>query len=198
MECKKIEKWVSDNIDRELSEKKKKTLETHLKRCSSCRSYAKVIERIHNETKSLEMPEVSPAYWEKFASRLKTKISSSLPEKRRSVPFILRWRWAWAGAGLIFVIVVGLSLYLIKNRAPQEVYIFSFESSLSQIYQEIGNDPELEDFFNSVILASIGEILEDSGWIISPDIYENPLLWEDLTEEEMRFLESEIKKNAKS
>lgn len=198
MECKKIEKWVSDNIDDELSEKKKKILKAHLKRCSSCRSYAKVIERIHNETKSLETPEVSPAYWEEFTSRLKTKISSSLPEKRRGKAPFLRWKWAWAGAGLIFVIVVGLSLYLIQNRAPQEVYIFSFESSLSQIYQEIGNDPELEDFFNSVILDSIGEILEDSEWIISPDIYENPLLWEDLTEEEMRFLESEIKKNAKS
>ena len=198
MECRKIEKWVSNNIDGELSEKKKKILEAHLKKCSSCRSYAKVIQRIHKETKSLETPEVSPVYWEEFTSSLKTKISSSLPEKRRGGALFLRWKWAWVGAGLIFVIVVGLTLYLIQNKAPQEVYIFSFENSLSQIYQEIGSDPELEDLFNSIILASIGETLEDSGWIISPDFYENPLLWENLTEEEMRFFESEIKKDSNS
>jgi hypothetical protein len=55
----------------------------------------------------------------------------------------------------------------------------------------------LEELFNSVISASIGENLEDSGWGERPDFYENLILWEDLTEEEMRFLESEIKKNNK-
>jgi len=197
MGCKKIEKWVSNNIDGELPEKKKKILEAHLKRCSSCSSYQKIIERIHKETKSLEMPEVSPAYREEFTSRVKTKISFPQPEKRIGAPLFSRWKWAWTAAALIFVIVVGSVLYLTQSRPPQEVYIFSFENSLAQIYQEIGSDSELEDLFNSVILASIGETLEDSGWIIRPDFYEDSLLWDNLTEEEMRFLESEIKKDTK-
>lgn len=197
MGCKKIEKWVSNNIDGELPEKKKKILEAHLKRCSSCRSYAKIMERIHKEAKNLEMPEVSPAYREEFVSRIRTKISSAQPEEREGAPLFSRWKWAWTAAALIFVIVVGSILYLTQRRQPQEVYIFSFEDSLAQIYQEMGSDSELEDLFNSVILASLGETLEDSEWIIQPDSYENSILWENITEEEMRFLESEIKKDTK-
>lgn len=198
MGCKKIQKWISDNIDGELSEKKKKILEEHLKKCASCRSYTRNLERIHNESNSLEMSKVSPAYWEEFNSRLKMKISSFQPEKGKGIPPLLRWKWVWTGAAFIFVIVVGLFLYLTHNRVPQEVYIFSFENSLGQIYQEIDSDSELEDLFNSFILASIGETLGDSGEDIRPGFYESPLFWENFTEEEMEFLESEIKKDAKS
>lgn len=197
MGCKKIEKWVSINIDGELSEKKKKILETHLKKCSSCRSYAKNIQRINKETKSLEMPEVSSAYWEEFPSRIKTKISSLQPEGKGGVPLFLRWKWAWTAAALIFVIVIGLVLYVTLNKPPQEVYIFSFEKSLAQIYQEIGGDTELEDLFNSAILASLGENIEDSEGVMQPDFYEKSIFWENLTEEEMRLIEAEIKKDNK-
>jgi len=197
MRHKEIEKLLSNNIDGELPEKKKKILETHLRKCSSCSSYAENVERIHKEAKNLEKLEVPPAYWEEFTSRIKTEISSAQQEKLRGAPLFLRWKWAWAGAALLFVIVVGLFLYIIQNKTPQEVYVFSFESSLAKIYQEIGSDPELEELFNSVILASIGRTLEDSGWGERPDFYENLILWENLTEEEVKFLESEIKKDAK-
>lgn len=197
MRHKKIEKLLSNNIDGELPEKKKKILEGHLRKCSSCSSYAENVERIHKEAKGLEKLEVSPVHWEEFTSRIKTEISSAQQEKLRGAPLFLRWKWAWAGAALLFVIVVGLFLYLTQNKTPQEVYVFSFESSLAKIYQEIGSDQELEQLFNSVILASIGETLEDSGWSERPDFYENLVLWENLTEEEMRFLESEIKKDTK-
>jgi hypothetical protein len=197
MRHKEIEKLLSNNIDGELPEKKKKILETHLRKCSSCSSYAENVERIHKEAKNLEKLEVPPAYWEEFTSRIKTEISSAQQEKLRGAPLFLRWKWAWAGAALLFVIVVGLFLYIIQNKTPQEVYVFSFESSLAKIYQEIGSDQELEELFNLVILASLGETLEDSGWGERPDFYENLILWENLTEEEMRFLETEIKKDNK-
>ncbi len=197
MRHKEIEKLLSNNIDGELSEKKKKILEAHLRMCSSCSSYAENIERIHKEAKSLKKLEVSPVHWEEFTSRIKTEISSVQQEKLRGAPLFLRWKWAWAGAAMLIVIIVGLFLYIIQNKTLREVYVFSFESSLAKIYQEIGSDQELEQLFNSVILASIGETLEDSGWGERPDFYENLILWENLTEEEMRYLESEIKKDNK-
>lgn len=197
MRHKKIEKLLSNNIDGELPEKKKKILETHLRKCSSCSSYAENVERIHNEAKSLEKLEASPVRWEEFTSRIKTEITSIQQEKLRGAPLFLRWKWAWAGAALLFLIVVGLLFYIIQDKESQELYVFSFESSLAKIYQEIGSDQELEQLFNSVLSASIGETLEDSGWGERPDFYENLILWEDLTEEEMRFLESEIKKDNK-
>ncbi len=197
MRCRKIEKLLSNNIDGELPEKKKKILEAHLRKCSLCSSYAENIERLHKQAKNLERLEVSPIYWEEFTSRIKTEISYAQQEKMRGLPLFLRRKWAWAGAGLLFVVVVGLFLYLTQNKAPQEVYVFSFESSLAKIYQEIGSDPELEELFNSVILASLGELLGDSGWGERPDFHENLILWENLTEEEMRYLESEIKEDNK-
>jgi hypothetical protein len=197
MKHKKIERLLSNNIDEELPEKKKRILEAHLRKCSSCSSYAENIQRIHKEAKSLEKLEVSPVHWEEFTSRIITEISSAQQEKTRGAPPFLRWKWAWAGAAMLIVIVVGLFLYLIQNKTTQEAYIFSFENSLAKIYQQIGSDPELEELFNSVISASIGETLEDWGWGERPDLYENLILWENLTEEEMRFLESEIKKDTK-
>jgi hypothetical protein len=197
MRHKKIEKLLSDNIDSELPEKEKKILESHLRECSSCSSFAENIQRIHEEAKSLERLEVSPAYLEEFTSRIKAEISSPQQDKMSVAPLFLRWKWAWAGAASLLVIVAGMFLYLTQNKTAQEEYIFSFENSVVKIYQEIGSDPELEELFNSVILASIGETLEDSGWGERPDFYENLILWENLTEEEMKFLESEIKKDTK-
>ena len=197
MRHKKIEKLLSDSIDGELPEKKKKRLEPHLRKCSSCGSFAENINRIHEEAKSLERQEVSPVYWEEFTSKIKTEISSPQQDRMSVAPLFSRRKWAWAGAAWLFVIVAGLFFYLSLNKTPQEEYIFSFEDSVGKIYQEIGSDLELEELFDSVILASIGETLEDSGWGEGPDFYENLILWENLTEEEMKFLESEIKKDTK-
>lgn len=197
MRHRKIEKLISDNIDEELPEKKRKILETHLRKCSSCSSYAENIQRIHKEAKSIEKMEISPFNGEEFISLIKTELSSAQLEKMRDTLLFLRWKWALAGAVMLFAIVVGLFLYLTRSKTPQEVYVFSFENSMAKIYQEIGSDQKLEELFNSAISASIGESLEDSGWGERPDFYENLILWENLTEEEMRFLESEIKKDTK-
>jgi predicted anti-sigma-YlaC factor YlaD len=197
MRHKKIEMLLSNNIDGKLPEKKKKILESHLRKCSSCSSFAENIQRIHEEAISLQRLELSAVYWEEFTSRIKTEISSPQQDKVNVAPLFLRWKWAWAGAALLFVIVAGLFLYLSRNKTPKEEYIFSFEDSVAKVYQEIGSDLELEELFDSVILASIVETLEDSGWGERPDFYENLILWEDLTEEEMKFLESEIKKDTK-
>jgi len=198
MRCEKIEKWLSDRIDGELSKKKEGLLEDHLERCASCRSYAALIEKLQDETVSLEKPEASPSFWEGFASRLKANLTSSKQEEKEERPLALRWNWIWSVAALLAVVVVGSYLLFFQSQMPQEMYVFSLENSLARIYQEIGDDPELEELFNSVIIASIGESLEDSEWRERPDFLENLLLWEDLTEEEMKFLESEIKKDVKT
>ena len=198
MRCKKIEKWISDRIDGELSKEKEGLLEDHLERCASCRSYAASIEKLQDEAVSLEKPEASPSFWEGFASRLKSNLASSKQGEKEERPLALRWNWVWSGVALLAVVVVGLYLLFFRSQMPQEMYVFSIENSLARIYQEIGDDPELEELFNSVVLASIGESLEDSEWRERPDFLENLLLWEDLTEEEMKFIESEIKKDVKT
>ena len=196
MLCEKIEKWISDRLDGELSEEKTAILLDHLHRCESCRLYAENLERIHENAQSLELPQVSPDYWKDFDARFKTRISRSEQEKSTRVPLLLRWKWILASAALIVVFVVSF-LYLAQNKAPEEVYLLSFEDTFEQIYNEISSDPELEELFNSILLASIDENFDDFSRAVHPEFYEVPLFWEGLTEEEMDFLESEIKIDTK-
>lgn len=198
MKCKKIEKWLSDRIDGELSKEKEKVLEDHLERCASCRSYAASIAKIQDKALSIKDSETSAAFWEGFTSKLKANLKSLQQERKERRLLGLGWNWVWSGAALLAMVVVGVYLLFFQSPQPQEMYVFSLENSLARIYQEIGDDDELEKLFNSVIMESIGEYLEDSEWRERPDFLENLLLWEDLTEEEMKFLESEIKKNVKT
>lgn len=197
MRCRTIEKWLSDRIDGELSESRIKALESHLERCSSCRSYAAALEIIQDEARSVQKPEVAPFYWEKFTSRLKADLGSKKQGERLERPSVKRWIWAGASAALTLLIVVGLYFILFFEKPMPEMYVFSYEDSLAQIYQEIGRDPELENMFNLVVLASIGESLDESEWQDSAGFQESPLLWENLSEEELKLIESEIKKEEK-
>jgi hypothetical protein len=198
MVCKKIKKWLSDRIDGELSEKKIKALDAHLEKCAACRSYAVSVEKIQDEAKSMGRQDASSAFWEGFVSRLKANLNSSRQEKEERKPVRLGWNWAWSSAALLIVVIVGLYLLFFQSMPSQEEYVFSLENSLTKIYQEIGDDSELEELFNSIVIASIGESLDDSEWEESPDFFEKLLLWEDLTEEEIKFIESKIKEDVKS
>jgi hypothetical protein len=197
MKCKKIEKWLSDRIDGELSEIKIKILDAHLEKCATCRSYAASVEKIHDEAKSMGRQDASPAFWEGFVSGLKANLDSSRQEKEERKPFRIGWDWVWSGVALLIVVIVGLYLLFFQRMPSPEMYAFSLENSLTRIYQEIGDDSELEELFNSIVIASIGESLGDSEWEESPDFFEKLLLWEDLAEEEIKFLESEIKEDVK-
>jgi len=183
MRHKKIQKWLSDQCDGELSERKERILEAHLERCAPCRSYAAILERVARETSKIKLPEVSPSYWQDFSFRLKKRISSIQKGRGRSEGLFLRWKWALAAAASIFVLAFGLFLYLAQNKIVQETYDFSFEDSFSQIREEIGNDSELEDVFNSILFASIWENLETDRMNIDLDFYGNNFFWENFSEE---------------
>lgn len=197
MKCEHIEKWLSDRLDGKLSEERTKALDAHLAKCASCRAYAKSIEKIHKEAERLAKPDVSPVFWERFAARLKDNLES-IQQKKERKPRALKWSWAWSGAALLVVVAVSLTLFFSLKKPPQEIYVFSLENSLARIYQELGEDSELEEMFNSILVESIDESLEDSGWREHPDFLENFLIWENLTEEEMKFIESEVRKDIQS
>lgn len=198
MKCEHIEKWLSDRLDKTLSEERIKALDAHLEKCVSCRAYAESIEKIDKEAERLAKPDVSPVFWERFADRLKANLESIQQQKKERKPRALKWSWAWSGAALLVVVAVSLTLLFSPKKLPQEIYVFSLENSLARISQELGEDSELEEMFNSILVESIDESLEDSGWRERPDFLENFLIWEDLTEEEMKFIESEVRKDIQS
>jgi len=198
MNCKKIRKWLSDSIDKELGEKRQYILRSHLEKCGLCRAYQRSLEEIQEHIEGFEKPGLSPEYWRDFHFRLKTKLISFEPEKRTFRSIAWQWKWAGVVASVIVVIAIGLSLFFSLPRKAAEIYVFSFEDSFEKVYQEIGNNPELANLFNLVILASIEENLGLSPSEINANLYDDPLFWESLTEEEIALLESEIKKEMKS
>jgi hypothetical protein len=198
MRHQKIQKWLSDQCDGELSRRKKRIVDAHLERCSICRSYAAMLERIAEETGKIRWPEVSPSYWNDFSFRLKARVSSIPEEKIRGEGLFLRWKWAFATAASLFVLALGLFLYLAHNKKiAHEDYIFSFENSFNEIREDIGDDSELEGIFNSILLASIDENLERDRMKTYLDFYENTFFWENFSEEEISVPWAEIEKEPK-
>lgn len=193
MRCQEIEKWLSDNIDGELSEGQKKTLKIHLEKCSSCQGFARDLGKINEETKSLMNFKLSSNYWPAFLTRLQRDISSLQSRERMTASVIMKWRWTLGSIAIIAAIVIGLLLHFNQANFSQEFYVFSLDESLSRIYQEIGDDQELEEVFNSVVFVSIAETFEGSERDIAFVFYEDFDL-DNLTEEETKWLISEIEK----
>lgn len=201
MKCEKIQKWISDLIDRELSERKKKILMLHLEKCASCRLYQDQIRTIHAEVQNLKMPGVSSDAIQESLEKVKKRLLSEGEEKKgKSFQYLRKWRWAYSSVLLVFTISIFLLFFLprFKSAERENLYVFSFEEALGDVYREIGDDGELEDLFDSIILSSIEDILVDSQLTGEAGFFDNTLFWEELSEEELKLIESEIKKGKTS
>jgi hypothetical protein len=197
MKCRKYEKEISDALDGALSPGKKKKLEDHLAHCLNCRAYQERLSFVQEEALRLEVTEVSPSYWQEFSLDLEKRLRTLEPRREAAKPFRLSWKWAWLGVPVLLGSV--LSFILLRDRVPPlEDDIFSYEACLDRLHQTIGNDAGFEESFNRVILGSLGEDLDFATIEESVVLAENPFFWENLNDEELQFIEQEIKKDMKS
>lgn len=197
MKCHKFERWISDGIDHALNEKKSKLLRVHLERCFSCRSYEESLGNIQHFAENLDRPQASPEYWKGFRSRLKERMRLEEADRGRVQASRLEWKWAW---GAILVLMVGLtfSWLSLRRASAHDLPLFSLEDSLDRYYQKIGDNAELEYAFNAVIENSIIE--SGTGRVLEQNLHllDDPLIWESLSEEELKLLEQEVKKEIKT
>jgi hypothetical protein len=208
MRCQKIEKWISDFIDDELSEKKKKILKDHVQICRRCRAYQSNLQKLREEVHALEARETAPQSLLDFSSRLRTGLESWEQRKRKDTAVSPVWKWRWergwdwkyaaVGLAVTFLILMFILLPQRTSQYESKFYVFTIEDVLTQVFSEIGDNPELENSYNSIILRSLENELDVLGYIQTADPYDYPLIWEELTEEELKFIESEIKKEMKS
>jgi predicted anti-sigma-YlaC factor YlaD len=197
MICQKYEKWISDALDGALSERKKRNLNSHLTDCSDCHAYQESLSRIQAEALRLDKAKVSPSYWENFSASLKKRLQALEPEREAPRALRLSWKWAWAGAPVFLALGISLVFLLNRGQAPEND-IFSYEACLSRLHLEIGDDAKLEDNFNHVILGSLRGGLDSAALEERYLFSEDPFFWESLNEEELEFIEQEIKKEMKS
>lgn len=198
MRCKKVQKWLSDAIDGELGEKRQEVLRRHLEKCSQCQFYAGFLRKIQESAHSWESLLPPSEYWQNFQSRLFKRISYLGGEERKHLPLLLRWKWAWMGAGILFLAVLSGILFLSSPRPSSASYVFSFEEAMNRVYQKIGGDLDLEETFNHMVLVSLEEEIGSIPRESLPGLFDDPLLFKEWTEEEMKIIESVIKRETRS
>ena len=82
------------------------TVEAHLQSCVRCRSEVAVLEATLRRVREVEVPEPSPLFWDRLASRVRTAVANE-PSPYRGGPGVPGWRW-WAPASGLATAVVAL------------------------------------------------------------------------------------------
>ncbi len=193
MRCDKARRWISDGLDGALAAAQAAKLERHLETCAACRAYRRDLETIEAGAARRPADAPSPDYWQDFADRLGRKIAmASRPVPRRRG--FRRWAWAPAtavAAAAAVLAIIHFGVLRPDGGVPDAGWL-SNGSSLAWILMEADGDPELTSLLDGEVRASIEE------WTLVPDeditapFLDDPLFWEGLSEEELRFIASEL------
>ena len=178
MNCKNCEKKISDLLDGRFSDKQKSVLENHLSQCRSCKEYKNQLMALRSKVRGREKNEMPKDYALEFSIRLKRRLldEQHKEKKRNRNRFPGFEKWAYSAAGFIVVLFLVLCFVVFQPASFQtdEYFVLSFEDAIGGLIGEIDNDPELEELFNKIILASLTEALEDLDEETIPFIIENP------------------------
>ncbi len=198
MRCDKARKWLSDESDKALAGPKKVRLERHLEACRGCRAYRSDLARIAGGVRGFCEPELPPSYWDDFGRRLESRLEAAAsrpaparPAPSRAVPPFFRWKWAWAGFAML--VLAGTYLAVHRPHGIPEAAPVVFEDPVAGALLEAGANPAFESAVDQAVLTSIREAVGDAGDDLSISFGDNPLVWEGLSEAELRYIESELK-----
>ncbi len=193
MRCVSARKWISDDLDSALLPRKKGRLDAHLRQCSHCRSHKAGLARLQAGAWAVE--ERSPEYWAGFEKRLASKLTALAPRKTKvGAPFYGRGRWAWAAAGFLILVAAGTYFAIIRPGRAVETAWVPFEDSLTPLLQVAEANPELGNFVNQEILASIEELTPVPEKDLAVPSADDPLFWEGLSEAELAYIVSELER----
>jgi len=184
MACRKYERWISDDMDGRLSDKKTAVLRGHLEECEGCRSYKENLKILQAEAGKFREVAVRAGFMDALGRRLEEGLCSGpAAGSAKTIPLAGRWKWVWAGAAVFVLALAGGTILLLRPKTPPVLWPVSNEDSLARILGEIGEDAELAESFDQVLQASIGETLLQA---------EDPTFWEGLGEDEIRLMELDI------
>lgn len=197
MRCATMKKRLSDLLDGALAPEKKARLEAHLNDCPACRAYRADLVRLQAE--AAPPSDRSPEYWAGFEKRLATKLDSVEAGRGplHAASFSPRRRLAWAAAGFLVLAAAGTYFALIRPGAGTgETAWVAYEDPLTPLLQEAESDPELGSLVNREILASIGDMAPGPEAETFAPVADDPLFWEGLSDSELEFIASELKKDS--
>lgn len=118
MDCRKVRQFLWNYFDKDIDQKTKEELESHLKECSKCAVEMAELAKLREIFGKTEVLKPSPDFNRKLLARIQTEsVRSKVEEVVRPKPSF-SWRWAFAGiaAGLL---VVFLALFSQNIFTPQ-------------------------------------------------------------------------------
>ncbi len=87
----------------------------------------------------------------------------------------------------------GLAGYLLLRPVPRaEIYLLSETDVFSRIHQQYSQTPALEQAFDEILQSSIDESLKASEEGLDRNPFESPLLFEGVSEADLRILEEDL------
>lgn len=195
MSCKSNKRKISDLLDGRLSEKQTSILENHISRCPKCREYKNQLMVLSSSVKEREKNEMSYDYALEFSIKLKRRLLNDHQQNKQMKRFPGFQKWAYSAGGFIVVFLLVFYFVVLQPASIQteEFYVLSFEDAIGDLYGDINNDAELEELFNTIIVDSLTEALEELDGKAIPFIIENPLYGEDISEEDLKNIKSKIK-----
>ena len=199
MKCEKIERWISDELDGALRPDDQERLGRHLAACPACRDFRRMARLIQAESLRIDAPTVSPEHLELLSARILAQLGPEnrvQGEARRS--FFRSWRWAWLAGPMAIVLVLGVLLFQGRRGGLPPDDVFSMEGCFDRVVREIGGDEELAASFENLLVEALAQEEEALFSPDDPTIWNEPDFWDALSEEALRLVEDEVKKEIRS
>lgn len=197
MRCERYRRWISDDIDGALAGKKKQKLESHLHVCSACRAYRHDLARIQADSGLIKAKPAGEDYFETFTGAVEARIrrGERLAETAGRPP--LGWRWARLVAPLALALILGIVFFRGGGDGVSHE-VFSFEGCLDRVFMEIGGDEETAADFNRFLSASL--LGEGPSGILDGglELWSEPFFWTGLSDEDLKSIEAEMRKEFRS
>ncbi|HAR36309.1 MAG TPA: hypothetical protein DCR87_05285 [Acidobacteria bacterium] len=159
MRCQDFQKWISDRLDGNLSQKNQKKLEEHLRTCEACRRYYKDLKRIEDRVRKLpgaELPDQAL-----FEDKLRERLSrvATEPGQEHRISWKPRLAQAWV-AGLFLIAAAVYLFFQLRPAVEPEMdlaMLMSYEDSYLTLSQTLSSDENWQKNYNDDILNSIYE-----------------------------------------
>lgn len=195
MRCSKIRRYISDDIDRQLTAAKRAQLERHLERCPGCRKLRDDLQRIVDSAGKLETLTPSEKAWLGIRDKLEARDQQVLAFKPRkhglfgSLFYPPRLRYVMSFAVLLaFVIgaaVLGLRYWTGKGVLSEEKlqkYTLTkldeaehhYQKAIKALWQALSAQEENGDPLVAEILTRNLEVVDSSIAICRRTVLENP------------------------
>ncbi len=184
MTCERYRRDLSDHMDGALSPRRRARLELHLRDCSTCRAEEARLRRLGGAAAAAPGPRLESRRAEDLLSGRRRRLEAERPV-RASTPLGRRW-WLWGPAGASVAAAALLVWFLVLRPLPSaEVYLLSEPDVFGRISLQVSESPELEAAWDEVLQSSLAETLTagDEGILTNP--FDDPLLPEGVSDEEL-------------